>query len=317
MDAEEQKLLAEFARKAESHEQRMRDRPKLEFTVERERTTLEAKLEMKVESPDAPLLQQEVDKKVTQLRNESDQALASVKQNEEIDKLIAEVGQRRAEWNVVNAVVEEYEEAFDLADARLRGVPPPPKNPLRETLNGLGPFPGYCSHPMDKAWKAECPIAHERPKGDEITDTTKKLAANSQSEAAKLASLKAELERRRKLAAPKQQALQTAVGALTLARERHQKELEKLKAPAQEFAPFYQQSKLHVQGHGGLGEVCARYQSGAVVRHGALDVECTALAGGINSAIHKRPHVNGGGLFQCRAQRPAGAKRQLAFTFLC
>ena len=217
----------------------MRDRPKLEFTVERERTTLEVKLGMKVESPDAPLLQQEVDKKVTQLRNESDQALASVKQNEEIDKLIAVVGQRRAEWNVVNAMVEEYEEAFDLADARSRGVPPPPKkpkDPLRETLNGLGPFPGYCSHPMDKAWKAECPIAHERPKEDEITDTTKKLAVDSQTEAAKLASLKTELERRRKLAAPKYQALQTAMGTLTLARERHQRELEKLKAPALEAA---------------------------------------------------------------------------------
>jgi uncharacterized protein YydD (DUF2326 family) len=239
VDAEEQKLLAEFARKAESHEQKTRDRPKLEFTVEREKKSLEERLGMKVESPDAPLLQQEVDKRVTQLRNESDQALASVKQNEEIDKLIAEVGQRRAEWNVVNAMVEEYEEAFDLADARSRGVPPPPKkpkDPLRETLNGLGPFPGYCSHPMDKAWREECPIAHERPKEDEVTDTTKKFAANSQSEAAKLASLKTELEHRRKLAEPKQQALQSAVGALTLARECHQNELEKLKAPAQEAA---------------------------------------------------------------------------------
>jgi hypothetical protein len=239
VDAAEQKLLAEFARKAESHEQKMRDRPKLEFTVEREKKSLEEKLGMKVESPDAPLLQQEVDKKVTELRNASDQALASVKQNEEIDKLIAEVGQRRAEWSVVNAMVEEAEEAFDLEDARVRGVAPPPKkpkDPLRETLNGLGPFRGYCSHPMDKAWTAKCPIAHERPADDEITDTTKTLAANVQNELTKVASLKAELERRRKLATPKQQALQVAVGALTLARERHQKELEKLKAPAQEAA---------------------------------------------------------------------------------
>ncbi len=239
VDAEEQKLLAEFARKAESHEQKMRDRPKLEFTVEREKKSLEEKLGMKVESPDAPLLQQEVDKKVRELRNASDQALASVKQNEEIDKLIAEVGQRRAEWNVVNAMVDEYQEAFDLADAKSRGVPPPPKkpkDPLRETLNGLGPFPGYCSHPMDKAWKEKCPIAHERPKEDEITEATSKLAANAQTEAAKVASLKVELERRKKLATPKQQALQTAVGALALSRERHQKELEKLKAPAQEAA---------------------------------------------------------------------------------
>ena len=242
VDAEEQKLLAEFARKAESHEQKIRDRPKLEFTVEREKKSLEEKLKMMVESPDAPLLQQEVDKKVLQLRNASDQALASVKQNEEIDKLLTQVAQRRAEWGVVNAMVEEYEEAVELADARARGIAPQPKkqpaekDPFRETLKGLGPFPGYCSHLMDRAWKAECPIAHERPKDDEITDTTKKLGTSAQTEAAKLASLKTELERRRKLATPKQQALQTVVGALALARERHQKELEKLKAPAQEAA---------------------------------------------------------------------------------
>ena len=242
VDAEEQKLLAEFARKAETHEQKTRDRPKLEFTVERERTTLEAKLGMKVESPDAPLLQQEVDTKVTKLRNESDQALASVKQNEEIDKLIADVGQRRAEWGVANAMVEELEEAVELAEARSRGVTPPPKkqptekDPYREALKGLGPFPGYCSHPIDKAWKAECPIAQERPKEDEITDATQKIAAQAKPQPTALAGLKTELERRRKLATPKQQALQNAMGALTLARERHQKELEKLKAPAQEAA---------------------------------------------------------------------------------
>jgi hypothetical protein len=239
VDAEEQKLLAEFARKADKHEEKMRDRPKLEFTVEREKTSLEEKLGMKVESPDAPLLQQEVDKKVVELRNASDQALASVKHNEEIDKLLAEVGQRRAEWNIPNAMVEEYQEAYDTADAKLRGLPPPPKktiDPLRETLKGLGPFPGYCSHLMDKARDEKCPIAHERPKEDEITEVTDKLAANAQAEAAKVASLKAELERRKNLAAPKYQAWQAAEGALTLARERHQVELKKLQAPAQEAA---------------------------------------------------------------------------------
>ena len=242
VDQEEQTLLAEFARKAETHEQKTRDRPKLEFTVEREKKLLEEKLAMNVESPDAPLLQLEVEKKVTQLRNEADQALASVKQNEEVDKLLTEVSTRRAEWGFANAMVEELEEAVELAEARSKGVQPPQrkqpqeKDPYREALKGLGPFPGYCSHLMDSAWKAECPIAHERPKDDEITETTKKLAAEVKSPAAGLAGMKVELERRRKLAAPKKQALESSIGALSLARERHQKELDKLKAPGQEAA---------------------------------------------------------------------------------
>jgi uncharacterized protein YydD (DUF2326 family) len=242
VDEEEQTLLAAFARKAEDHEQKTRDRPKLEFTVEREKASLEDILKMKVESPDAPLLQQEVDNKVAKLRNESDQALASVKQNEEIDKLMAVVSQRRADWGVANAMVEELEEAVELADARLRGVTPPPKkqpaekDPYREALRGLGPFPGYCSHPMDKVWKAECPIAHERPEEDEVTDATKQIAAESKPQTANLAGLKSALERRRQVAAPKKQALETAIGALALARESHQKELAKLKAPGLEAA---------------------------------------------------------------------------------
>jgi hypothetical protein len=242
VDEEEQTLLAAFARKAEDHEQKTRDRPKLEFTVAREKASLEDILKMKVESPDAPLLQQEVDNKVAKLRNEADQALASVKQNEEIDKLMAVVSQRRADWGVANAMVEELDEAVELADARLRGVTPPPKkqpaekDPYREALKGLGPFPGYCSHPMNKAWEAECPIAHERPKEDEITDATKEIAAESKPQAANIAGLKTQLERRCQIAAPKKQALETAIGALALARESHQNELAKLKAPGLEAA---------------------------------------------------------------------------------
>lgn len=242
VDVDEQTLLAEFARKAEAHEQKTRDRPKLEFTVERERRLLEEKLEMKVESPDAPLLQQEVDKKVTQLRNEADQALASVKQNQEIDDLLAEVSRRQADWGFANALVEEREEAVELEEARVKGVQPPlkklpkEKDPYRETLKGLGPFPGYCSHPMDKAWREGCPIAHERPKDDEISQAMEKIAGESVPAATRLAGMKVELERRRKLATPKKQALEAANRALAQARQRHQNELDKLKAPGQDAA---------------------------------------------------------------------------------
>ncbi|HEV2247235.1 MAG TPA: hypothetical protein VGW37_11340 [Terriglobia bacterium] len=242
VDEEEQTLLAAFARKAEAHEQKTRERPKLEFLVERERRLLEDKLGIQVETPDAPLLQRKVDQKVRGLRNEADHALASVKQDEEMDKLIAEASARRAEWGFANALIEELEEAIELAEARVKGAQPPSKksrserDPYREALKGLGPFPGYCSHPMDKAWRAECPIAHERPKDDEITDTTKKISAEANPQATALAGMQKELERRKGLSAPKKLALETAVGALTLARERHQKDLEKLKAPAQEAA---------------------------------------------------------------------------------
>jgi uncharacterized protein YydD (DUF2326 family) len=239
VDKDEQDLLATFARKAGLHEEKMRDRPKLEFTVERERQTLEAALGMKIESPDAPLLQSTMDQKVARLRNEADQALASTKQNDEIDKLIAEVSQRQAEWGMVNAFIEELEEEIEQAEAKANNSQPPKarvRDPFRETLNGMGPFPGYCSHPMTKAWKADCPIAQERPKADEIVDATRKIAADAKPEVARIAAMKTDLEGRRKVGVPKKQALATAQSALTRARERHQAELEKLKAPGREAA---------------------------------------------------------------------------------
>jgi hypothetical protein len=139
---------------------------------------------MKVESPDAPLLQQEVDKKVTQLRNEADQALASAKQNQEIDDLLAEVSRRQADWGFANALVEEREEAVELEEARVKGVQPPPKklpkekDPYRETLKGLGPFPGYCSHPMDKAWREGVPSRMSVPRTTRFPRPRRRLPEN-------------------------------------------------------------------------------------------------------------------------------------------
>lgn len=242
VDEEEQKLLADFASKSAMHEQKMRDRPKMEFAVERERRLLEEKLGMAVETPDAPLLLHEVDKKVAQLRKEANEAPATLKRNEEMEALKREVELRRTDWGLANAMVEEWKEAVDLEEARVNGVQPPVKvepaqrDPYRETLKGLGPFPGYCSHPMDKAWREGCPIAHERPRDDEISEATEKIAAEMQPKVTRLAGLKAELERRRKLAAPKKLALEAALGAVTLAHERQQLELDDPEAPSQRAA---------------------------------------------------------------------------------
>jgi hypothetical protein len=239
VDEEEQQLLSDFARKAARHEEKTRNRPKMEFAVERERLTLQETLKIKVESQDAPLLQITVDQKVTDLRNQSDQALASKNQNDEIDRLIRQVSQRQAEWGIVNAFIEELDEEIEQAEAKAANSQPPKprtRDPLRETLNRMGPFPGYCSLPMTKAWKAQCPIAHERPKEDEVTDATSGIAAETKSEVARIAALKVELERRRKLAAPKKNAYDEAARALTVVRIRHHEDVEKLKAPGREAA---------------------------------------------------------------------------------
>jgi hypothetical protein len=87
---------------------------------------------------------------------------------------------------------------------------------------------------MNKAWAAACPIADERPKDDEVKQAVDATQHEAKTAVTKMASLKKELERRQKLASPKKVALETALGDLTKARQRHKRELQELNAPWEE-----------------------------------------------------------------------------------
>lgn len=236
----EQDSLAKFAAKSQAHEQKTRDRGKMEFAVERERLKLEGALGMKVAKPDDPLLRQEVERRVAELKSKTNPEAAATRHEQEISTLLTAVSQREAEYGLINAMVEEWQEAVDLEEARLAGTPPPkpkPKTPstYRTFLNNVGPFPGYCSHPLNKAWHAECPIADQRPKDDdEVTLAVNATQREAKSAVSKMVSLKKELDRRQKLAAPRKLALGKAQGELVAARARQKTELEALNAPWEE-----------------------------------------------------------------------------------
>ena len=242
VEKDEQDSLAKLAAKSQAHEQKTRDRGKMEFAVERERLKLEGALGMKVAKPDDPLLRQEVERRVAELKSKTNPETAATRHEQEISGLLTAVSQREAEYGLISAMVEEWQEAVDLEEARLAGTPPPKPKPkpvttsaYRTFLNNVGPFPGYCSHPLNKAWHAECPIADERPKDDdEVSKAVDATQREAKPAVSKLASLKKELERRKKLAAPRKLALDAALGDLTKARERHRKELQELNAPWEE-----------------------------------------------------------------------------------
>jgi Mg2+ and Co2+ transporter CorA len=135
--------------------------------------------------------------------------------------------------------IEDAEDALADLEAKVTNSQPPKMregDPYRETLNGMGPFRGYCSHPMTEAWKANCPIAHERHKQDEITEAVKGIAAEAQPQVARITAMKSDLARLQQVGRPKKEAMDKAMSALAAARDRHRKELEKLKAPGREAA---------------------------------------------------------------------------------
>lgn len=240
VEEEEQKSLATLAAKSQTHEQKIRDRGKMEFAVERDRLKLEGALGINVAKPDDPLLRQEVENRVADLRSKTNPAAAATRHELEIGTLLTSVSQAEAEWGLLNAMVEEWEEAVELEEARLAGTPPPKPKPkasstYRTFLNNVGPFPGYCSHPLNKAWSAKCPIADERPnEDDEVARALDATQGEAKSAVTKLASLKKEFERRSNLAAPKKIALDKALAELSAARERQKLELQELNAPWEE-----------------------------------------------------------------------------------
>ncbi len=240
VEKEEQRLLTEFASKSQGHEQKSRDRGKMEFAVERERLKLEAALAVPVAQPDDPLLRQEVDRQVTELRAKTDPKRIAARHESELSAALSVIGTRQAESNLTQDLVDEWEEAFELEKSRLAGTPPPapkpqPKDSSRLFLRNIGPFPGYCSHELNRAWREKCPIADERPKDDdEVTQAVNATQQEAHPAVSKLAILERELERRRKLAAPRKVALEKAQAELTAIREKHRQELEQAEAPWEE-----------------------------------------------------------------------------------
>jgi hypothetical protein len=238
----EQDLLTQHAGKSAEHEAKIRERVKLEFAIERERQALAEALGMPVGDPKDAVLQLEVSNRVANLRNESDLAVRAVQQHGETDQLLNEVAARQAEWQLANAWIDEIEEAVEVEEKRLQGIaPPPPKQRAmddlaRQMIRGLNPFRGYCSHPMDKAWRERCPIAHERPADDEVQAAAKEIVANATPARTELEKLRAELARRRKIGAPKKAALDSAFALLNAARKRQAQELDRLQEPARKAA---------------------------------------------------------------------------------
>jgi len=242
VESQEQDLLTKLSKKSADHESKVRDRPKREFTVERARGALSAALEMPVGDPKDSVLLLTVENRVKNLVSRADVSTSNAEFESELDGLLSEMSARQAEWGFARGWVAEIEEAVELEEARSRGVPPPTPKPkssddfYRQSFIGLGPFPGYCSHPMDKARLAKCTIARERKSDDEVRDAISEVAAVPASDVSKLAEARAEFKRRQALAAPKKAAYDYAQALLNAARKRHREELTRLKEPARQAA---------------------------------------------------------------------------------
>lgn len=231
----EQKLMAEFAAKAQLHEQKTRERVKLEYAIERERAKVELIAKVKLDAGNGELFREQVRQRVEHLRKEADQGAALVRQNAELDLLNANVSRREAEWGIADAASRELEEMVEKEEGRVKGSTPPTRTEqendvYRDMLKSLGPLPGYCAQPIDEAYHARCPLAHEHHGHAAMAKVANDIGKEAGARKARLEGLRRDLARRKAMAEPKKVALDAARKDLTAARLRHSEELGKLRA---------------------------------------------------------------------------------------
>ena len=229
LESNEQELLSQHAAAARGHERLVRDRPREERIVETDRERLAKALEISDE--DWPLIEQIIERRTTALRDSVDTSALAKRQETELAPLEAAVDAARFSHTLVASQIEDCEAMIELEQARIDGskVPPPrapSTDPHVQALRQLGPFPGFCSHEMTSAWRAQCPIAKERPKDPGNTgDAEAEIESETQESERRIGQLRFDLRNLQELAARRKVALDEAAGELRRIRHRHHEEL--------------------------------------------------------------------------------------------
>lgn len=245
LNSQEKELLEKYAREYEQHEKKVRERPRKESIVENDRSRLSQVLGgSKIPNPDdveADLLKANLDQHVKELRESVNLEPAKLQHEEEIAPFIKELDLARAAWAFADEWAGELEDVITKKEAELRGetlpaaprIEPKRRDVMNNMMKGLGPFPGYCSHDMNDAWRAKCPIAKQRPTDDdEVVDAVKQIAASPKSpKEDEIARDKVELARRNKVVAERKALLDSAQAKVNALRTRHAAELAQINFP--------------------------------------------------------------------------------------
>ncbi|MCW1924259.1 hypothetical protein OKA05_16960 [Luteolibacter arcticus] len=248
LNSQERELLEKYARESEHHERKVRERPRKESIVQNDRERLSVILGgVEIPNPDeaeADLLKQSLDQQVKALRESVDLAPAKKRHEEEMSPLIKELDNVRASWAFADDWATDLEELIEKKEAELKGetlpkplaIEPRRRDGMNRMMKGLGPFPGYCSHYMTDAWRANCRIAHERPAdADEVVEAVKQIAVSPKGpKEDEIARDKVELARRTKIVADRKSVLDTIQSKVNSLRALHATELARINYPNQQ-----------------------------------------------------------------------------------
>jgi len=183
INPEEQKLLREHAEKSGEHEDGVREKPKLDFLVRRTRDKLETLLGHRVADPKDELLQQEIATLVAEQEKQFDASSVSAAFDKELDRLSGAVAARDSAWRMERSMLlglisKLPQKERDLAAARQEAT----DAEQHEAVRVLHPFRNYCSHLLTRAWKAQCPLADDRPTDEQVDKVLQATVAAAKTE---------------------------------------------------------------------------------------------------------------------------------------
>lgn len=253
VEQEEQRLLRERAKAANSHEEKLKQKAPLEILRERAKTTLETTLDKPLNtilgsdshSPDDPVLHKEVEDRALALEQEAAKAITEAGLEEETKTAQAGVVEKTAFQQIQNAALEGLQQLMSDWENELepKRVPPKPKptqveihTQLQQTLSRMTPFQGYCSKPKAEAIREGCPLFKETPPDPVLSNATDK---QEQRDDARESRLRREIADLKVRIGEQQKAKEVADQALVVANDYRRKvqffvnsETTRLSAPA-------------------------------------------------------------------------------------
>ncbi len=278
VDDKEQELLTQHAAKAAEHEAKVRERTKLEFAIERDRLALAGAIGREVGDPKDSVLQTAISAHVANLRNDADVAIKAAKQQTENETLETAVAQAQAQYEIVRSFVTAIKTELDTAEARLRGVTPAPRpqdtsSELVRSFASFVPFQDVCSHPMDEARTAQCPLARSRQEDPALKELAE-VASGEQAARLGLEArrLRAEYEHRLEIASEKRRSFESAQALLKAGRSRQLKELQDLAEPALKAARIEALHQSYSKGCDDLDRLNQKLKELAVDKDALSDV---------------------------------------------
>lgn len=254
VDDQEQEKLREREKAAQEHERLTRERPRREYHIQQAQERLEELFGDKVGNPGELLLQHAIQKRVSDLRHQTSQALIGLQEDEELKRLVRD----EAERNLEMEFFEDRADELTTAVAKQKGTTLATGSQASAARHyrapsSFLPFRGFCSTLITEARRKGCPCITERPEDDVVQRKTEAIVETADEEKARLAAMESDLVEIQTELAKRKQAHAAASAAVVARRAVLNERIAELSKPQQIAADLqaafdaYSKAEINVQ----------------------------------------------------------------------